>query len=342
MTIQENYSLKEFNTFRIDAKAKEFVQVSSVKDIKELIAEGHLKDKEIFILGGGSNTLFTKDFDGIVIRVNLDGIDKREENDEYAIYNVASGENWDETVKYFVEKDLGGLENLSFIPGDVGAAPIQNIGAYGAEIKNSVLYVDGIDIETGEERRFLNEECNFEYRDSIFKNELKDKYIITNVGLKLSKHPVLNTSYGDIEKELEPLRAEGKPITISEVRDAVIAIRTRKLPDVRVTGTAGSFFKNSIVPIKKFKTLQKKYKDIPSYPVDDKNIKIPSGWLIEQAGWKGWKSKNKKYGIHKEHALIPVNFEGASGEEIYNLTQDIKASVEKKFGITLVEEVNII
>lgn len=342
MTIQENYPLKEFNTFRIDAKAKGFVQVNSTAEIKELISEGHLKDKELFILGGGSNTLFTKDFDGIVVRVKLDGIDQREDNDSYAIYNVASGENWDETVKYFVDKDLGGLENLSYIPGDVGAAPIQNIGAYGAEVRNSVMYVDAIDIETGEDRRFLNEECEFGYRDSIFKHELKNKYIVTNVGFKVIKNPILNTSYGEIEKELEPIRAEGKEPTIKDVREAVIKIRMRKLPDVRVTGTAGSFFKNSVISMKKYKELQNKYKDIPSYPVDTKTIKVPSAWFIDQLGWKGWMSKNKKYGIHKEHALIPVNYNNATGEEIYQLTNDIKASVEKKFGVKLEEEVNII
>ncbi len=342
MTIQKDFSLKNYNTFRININAKEFVEINSITDLKELITEGHLKDNNFYILGGGSNTLFTKDFDGIVIKINLQGKELKEDNDNYSIYEVSAGEDWDKTVEFFVNKNLGGLENLSYIPGEVGASPVQNIGAYGAEAKDTIEYVNAINLETAHEERFSNPQCKFAYRDSIFKNEFKNKYIVTSVAFKLTKNPELNTSYAEVEKELEALKNAGQQITIKEIRNAVIQIRTRKLPDVKEVGTAGSFFKNPIVTVEKYNELKNKFPEIPNYPYTETTVKIPAGWLIEKQGWKGWMSEGNRFGIYPKHALIPVNYDESSGDEILSLTTNIQKSVKEKFNIDLIPEVNVV
>lgn len=337
MTITENISLKNYNTFGIEVFAAKMLVIQSESDIQTFITT-KTPYTNCLILGGGSNLLFTHDIEGFVLKNEIKGIEVVSETEKEIYLKVGAGENWHELVLHCVAKNWGGLENLSLIPGCVGAAPIQNIGAYGVEIKDVFHQLEAIHLETGTKKVFSQVECKFAYRDSIFKNELKGQYIITSVILKLSKNPTLNTSYGDIEKELKKL--PHKPYTIKDISDAVISIRQSKLPNPAEIGNAGSFFKNPTIQKSKFQRLRGEYPDMPSYPLSEKQIKIPAAWLIQQCGWKGKRLGN--YGVHEKQALVLVNYGGAKGQDIYQLSTDILQSVKDRFGIELEREVNII
>ncbi|RLJ99571.1 UDP-N-acetylmuramate dehydrogenase [Tenacibaculum discolor] len=335
MNIQENISLKEYNTFGIDVNAKRFVSITSVYQLQQLIKE----EKDIFLISGGSNMLLTKDIETLVVHINFKGIsiDQQNHNDVYITVNA--GENWHEFVLWCVSLNYGGLENLSLIPGNVGTCPIQNIGAYGVEVKDTITKVEAIEIKTGKLVSFSAEECQFGYRNSIFKNKAKGKYILTSVSFKLTKNNhKLNTSYGAIESELSS-KGITNP-TIKDISDAVITIRQSKLPNPKEIGNSGSFFKNPVISKEHFEKLQKKYPDIPSYVISDTEIKVPAGWLIEQSGFKGKRFGN--YGVHEKQALVLVNYGDASGKEIYELAQKIQRTIKDTFDINLEIEVNII
>ena len=335
MNIQENISLKEYNTFGIDVNAKRFVSITSVYQLQQLIKE----EKDIFLISGGSNMLLTKDIETLVVHINFKGIsiDQQNHNDVYITVNA--GENWHEFVLWCVSLNYGGLENLSLIPGNVGTCPIQNIGAYGVEVKDTITKVEAIEIKTGKLVSFSAEECQFGYRNSIFKNKAKGKYILTSVSFKLTKNNhKLNTSYGAIESELSS-KGITNP-TIKDISDAVITIRQSKLPDPKEIGNSGSFFKNPVISKEHFEKLQKNYPSIPSYVISDTEIKVPAGWLIEQSGFKGKRFGN--YGVHEKQALVLVNYGDASGKEIYELAQKIQRTIKDTFDINLEIEVNII
>jgi UDP-N-acetylmuramate dehydrogenase len=337
--IEENKSLKSFNTFGIDAKATHFCTVSSIGQLEELFHHPIYKNEKHLILGGGSNILFVKDFDGLVIKVNLRGIDIVDRTDENITLKVAAGEIWHEVVMHCVKNDWGGIENLSLIPGLMGATPIQNIGAYGVEIKNVIKEVHAIDLSTGESRSFNNEECCFGYRESVFKSEFKEKYFISSVTLTLTqKSHHLNTSYGAITDTLKSMNITTP--TVKSISDAVISIRQSKLPDPRVIGNAGSFFKNPSIHIDHYHSLQKSFEQIPHFPSVNQEVKVPAGWLIEQCGWKGKKINN--VGVHAHQALVLVNYGDGNGEEIFDLAMKIRESVKEKFNIILTPEVNVI
>lgn len=331
-------NLLPYNTFGISAFASQFVEVSSVSQLQNLIREKHFSEKPFLILGGGSNILFTKNYEGLVLKNNLKGISIEKEDENHILIKAAGGEVWHDLVMYCVNKGWGGIENLSLIPGTVGAAPMQNIGAYGAEIKETFEYLEAVNISTGEIETFNNERCKFGYRESIFKHEAKGKYFITAISLKLNKKPVLNTSYGDIETLLKEWDID-KP-TISDVSKAVIAIRQSKLPDPSLLGNAGSFFKNPVIDNSHFEILKEKYPEIKSFPTPEGKVKIPAAWLIEQAGWKG--KRFGTIGVHEKQALVLVNYGGGTGKELIDLAHKIIDSVKEKFSVTLNPEVNII
>jgi len=337
MKIQNNISLKSFNTFGIDVTAKYFCEITSVDELQELISSEIARNEKKLVLGGGSNILFTKDFEGLIIKNNIRGIEVLEENDDILLVKSGSGEVWHNLVLWSISKNLGGIENLSLIPGYVGAGPIQNIGAYGVEIKNVFENLEATHIDTGEIRQFNFNDCKFGYRDSVFKNELKSQYIITSVTLRLNKHPLFNTSYGAIETELEKMGI--RKLSVKTISDAVIRIRKSKLPDPAVIGNAGSFFKNPEVTKEKFSQLQSSYDKIAAYNLQNGNVKLAAGWLIEQCGWKGKVVGNT--GSHKDQALVLVNYGNATGEEIFSLATDIQGSVKEKFGVEIEKEVNI-
>ena len=334
--LQENVNLKPFNTFGITVHSDYFASFSSVNELKELISE--VKDKTLMILGGGSNVLFQRDFNGVILRNEIKGIELIEESDKNVILKVGAGVVWHDFVLHSIKKNWAGIENLSLIPGSVGASPMQNIGAYGVEIKDVFESLEAIEIETGKLHTFSHEECQFGYRESVFKKQLKNKYVITSVTYKLSKSEKLNTSYGAIEEELK-MRNITQP-TIKDVSDAVISIRQSKLPDPKKIGNAGSFFKNPIIPTSQYIELQKRYEKIPSYKVDKENVKVPAGWLIDQSGWKG--KTFGDFGVHKHQALVLVNYKNATGKQIYQLSEDIIQDVFNRYTIKLEREVNII
>jgi UDP-N-acetylmuramate dehydrogenase len=298
-----------------------------------MISEMELKP---LILGGGSNILFTNHFDGAIIHPAIDGIEIVSEDDTSVIIKAGAGVEWDSLVEYTVNKGLGGLENLSLIPGNVGASPIQNIGAYGVEAKDCIEIVEGIYIHTHKSFSLSKSECKFNYRDSIFKNDLRGKTIITYVSFKLLKTPLLVTHYGNLDVELEKLGGK----SLANVRQAVINVRNSKLPDPKVLGNAGSFFKNPVVDISVVEELQKDYEKVPYYPVSDSYVKLPAGWLIEQCGWKGKKIGN--VGVHKDQALVIVNYGGANGKEVIDLAHKVRHSVMEKFNVSLEMEVNVV
>ena len=337
MKIETNFSLKNYNTFNIDALASKFVAVHTVDELTDVLRT-YRSDRK-FILGGGSNMLLTQDVDALVIHIDLKGKKIIREDDNFALVEAQAGENWHEFVLFAIENNLGGLENMSLIPGNVGTTPVQNIGAYGTENKDTFVSCDAIELATGNTRTFLREECNFGYRDSIFKNEAKDKYVITSVVFQLTRrNHKINTSYGDITKELashniiEP--------TLKDVSNAVIAIRRSKLPDPKELGNSGSFFKNPIIPKSEFDKIQPNFPEMPHYTVSDTEVKVPAGWLIEQAGFKGKRFGDA--GIHKNQALVLVNYGNATGSEILAVAKDIQATVLQKFGIAIEAEVNVI
>ncbi|TAI46763.1 UDP-N-acetylmuramate dehydrogenase [Flagellimonas allohymeniacidonis] len=337
MKIEENISLQNLNTFGIDAKARFFLEVTSLLQLQKVLGLKAYPEK--FILGGGSNLLLTKDIDTLVLHINLKGISVVEEADGHVVVKAMAGENWHNLVLWSLDRGYGGLENLSLIPGNVGTAPIQNIGAYGVELKDIFESCTAMEIATGELVEFDNEACQFGYRDSIFKNKHKGKYIITSVNFRLSsKNHGLNTGYGAIETELKQ-RDIVYP-TIRDISDAVIAIRKSKLPDPDEIGNSGSFFKNPVVSKKVVQRIKKEYPNVPSYEVDEDYFKVPAGWLIEQCGFKGKRFGDA--GVHEKQALVLVNHGNATGEEILNLALKIQKEVKQRFKIEIQPEVNII
>lgn len=337
--MQENFSLKPYNTFGVDVNAKYFIEVQTLEELRDAINYSKNHHLSILFLGGGSNILLTKDFDGLAIKLSLKGIDEKDLNDNEILVTAKAGENWHELVMYSLEKNYGGLENLSLIPGNVGTSPMQNIGAYGTEIKDIFVSCSVLDLENLELRTFNLEECRFGYRDSIFKQEGKGKYVILEVTFKLTKKDHhIKTEYGAIKTELENMGIT-QP-TIQDVSKAVIHIRQSKLPDPKETGNAGSFFKNPTIPLTQFEDLKQKFENIPGYPNGDV-VKVPAGWLIEQCGWKGKQIGNAA--SHKLQALVIVNATGnATGKEIFDFSTEIIHSVQEKFGIELEREVNIL
>jgi len=337
LRIQDDINLAPFNTLGVPAKAKYFL---SVRTVDELIAILPV-DKQfssIFVLGGGSNILFIDDYEGLILHIAIRGKEVIRENENHIYLKIGAGENWHETVRYCVEKGWGGIENLSLIPGTTGAAPIQNIGAYGVEIEEVFESLTAIELETGSRHIFNKEDCRFAYRDSIFKQELKGKYAVADVTLKLSKNPELNTSYGAIKDMLDE-RKITEP-TIQDISDIVIEIRNSKLPDPAKLGNAGSFFKNPIITDENYHNLKQEYPAMPGYSVDDARTKVPAGWLIEQTGWKG--KVVGQAGTYRQQALVIVNHGDATGQEILQLAKMIQESVYEKFDIELVPEVNIV
>ena len=335
MNILENISLKNYNTFGIDVKAKRFVSIHSVEELQSLLSE----EKDLFLLSGGSNMLLTNDIEKLVVHIDIKGISVDQEDENFIEVTVNAGENWHEFVLWTVNKNYGGLENLSLIPGKVGTCPMQNIGAYGVEVKDTITQVSVVEIETGKITSFSNETCKFDYRNSIFKNEVKDQFIIISVSFKLTKkHHIFHTSYGAIETELTSKKISNP--TLKNISDAVIVIRKSKLPDPKELGNSGSFFKNPLVSMGHFKKLLSNYPAIPSYTISDTEVKIPAGWLIEQSGFKGKRFGN--CGVHKKQALVLVNYGTATGLEILDLAKNIQETILEKFEIELEIEVNII
>ncbi len=338
MNIRENQSLKKLNTFGIDASARFFSEFSSVEELKQLLSDPAFSNMPKLILGGGSNLLFTADFNGIVLKNNLKGIELVKEDAGFYYVKAAAGEVWHIFVMYCIAHNYAGLENLSLIPGNVGASPMQNIGAYGVEIKDLFYELEALKITDQTLHTFNNAECKFGYRESVFKRELKNLFVITSVTFKLYKKPFLNTSYGAIEKELEAMGV--KEVNIQNISQAVINIRSSKLPNPAEIGNAGSFFKNPEIAKSTFKQLKNKFPAIVGYDLENGNVKLAAGWLIEQCGWKGKTSGDA--GVHKLQALVLVNYANAKGNEIYDLSQKIMDSVKEKFGVELEREVNII
>jgi UDP-N-acetylmuramate dehydrogenase len=334
--MSENISLKKFNTFGLDHKAEYFISVKSEEEVIILLKNRQSLKEPLFVLGGGSNLLLTKDFKGTIIHPEIKGIEIREKGKEYSIVSAGAGVIWDDLVAWSVNNGYGGLENLSLIPGMVGATPVQNIGAYGAEVKDSIEKVRAICLDDGSVREFSYEECRFGYRYSIFKGELKGKYLITNVWFRLKNIPVFSTIYGSLKEETEKLG----PVSLKTVRQAVINMRSDKLPDPARVGNAGSFFKNPVVTEVAATVILNKYPQAPWYKDTSGGIKFAAGWMIDQCGWKG--KRKGDAGVHDKQALILVNFGKATGKEILHLSEEIKISVHKKFGIELEREVEII
>jgi UDP-N-acetylmuramate dehydrogenase len=338
MQIKEHFSLTPYNTFGIAAKARWFTEVHSVAELREVLNAPQFRQTEKMILGGGSNLLFTQDFDGLVIKISIKGITLLEENAEYVWLEAGAGETWHSFVRYCIEREYAGLENLSLIPGTVGAAPMQNIGAYGVEIRETFVRLEAMHLETGQMRMFTKEDCQFGYRESVFKKELKGQYIITSVTFRLNKIPVFNTSYGAIMDTLKEMNVE--QLSIGAISEAVIRIRQSKLPDPAQIGNAGSFFKNPEISRTAYEALKEKYPAIPGYVTSPETVKVPAGWLIEQAGWKG--KRLGEAGVHALQALVLVNYGKAKGNEIKALAEQVQQSVQARFGIWLQAEVNII
>jgi UDP-N-acetylmuramate dehydrogenase len=338
--MKNNINLKEYNTFGIEVFAKEFYSINSTLDAKTFFLEENFNDRELLIIGGGSNLLFTEDFNGAVVHNEIKGTSVESENENEVLLKVGAGENWHEFVLHCINEGYAGLENLSLIPGNVGASPMQNIGAYGVEVKDLITEVEAIRIRDAEVVTFSNLECEFDYRSSIFKTTCKNEYFITSVTFKLTKSPVFNISYGAIKSQLEHNNIDIQTVNIKDISDAVITIRQSKLPDPKEIGNSGSFFKNPIIDNDTFEKLKKTHKDMPAYKLPKGGYKLAAGWLIEKTGWKGYTEGN--YGVHKKQALVLVNYGGATGLEIYDLSERVLLSVENKFGITLEREVNII
>lgn len=337
MQIKENYDLTKLNTFGVSAQARFFTELKEEKDLEELLNTEIFKNNKKLFLGGGSNILFTEDFEGLVILNKQKGIYIIEENGEFVLIKAMGGEIWHDLVMFGVSRGYWGIENLSLIPGSVGAAPMQNIGAYGVELGDTLESLEAIELETSKKVVFKNSECEFGYRDSVFKNKLKDKYFISSITLKLSKIPKPDTSYKILKDYLETNKIE--PNEPKKISDAVVSIRKSKLPDPKDIGNAGSFFKNVFVSGEELVKLQDSFPEIPSFE-EEGFVKIPAGWLVEECGWKGRKEGN--VGMHEKQALVLVNYGGASGKEIKALAESIIASVYSKFGLKLTPEVNMI
>ncbi len=339
MLIKENVSLKPYNTFGVEAIAKYFAVASNQDEVREILNWTKENNQKILLLSGGSNMLIVNDWDGLALKIEMHGIEIVESNEDEAIVKVNSAEVWNDFVQWCIERDLGGLENLSLIPGRAGTAPIQNIGAYGVEIKDTMTELTALEIATGQLRTFTNEQCKFGYRDSVFKNELKGQYLILDVSFKLTKkNHKLHTEYGAIRNELAQMGIENP--TIKDVAQAVIKIRQSKLPDPKKIGNSGSFFKNPIIDQKLFNELKLKFPEIVGYPSGDDKVKVAAGWLIENAGWKGKRFGDA--GVHKDQALVLVNHGKATGKEIYDLSEKIIQDIFEKYNIQLEREVNVI
>ena len=337
MEIQTNFSLKNHNTFGIEASAKQFVAVHNTTELRTILEQNKTEKK--FILGGGSNMLLTKDIDALVIHVDLKGKKIIKEDEDFAWIESQAGENWHEFVLWTIDQNLGGLENMSLIPGNVGTTPVQNIGAYGAEIKDTFVSCEAMSIENQEMRSFTKAECHFGYRESVFKNEAKDQYVITSVVFKLTKrNHKINVSYGDISGELAKNNITNP--TLKDVSNAVIAIRQSKLPDPKELGNSGSFFKNPILKKSDFEKIHHQFPEMKYYEVSETEVKVPAGWLIEQAGFKGKRFGDA--GIHKNQALVLVNYGNATGQEILEVSKTIQKTIFETFGIHIEAEVNVI
>lgn len=332
-----NCSLLPYNTFGMDVKASRFVEYASVEELRGLWNAEREAVAHALHIGGGSNLLFASDYEGLILHSAIKGYTVVKETEEEVEVRVGAGEVWDDFVAYTVANGWYGAENLSLIPGEVGASAVQNIGAYGVEAKDLIVSVDTFGLETGEERRFMREECRYAYRESVFKQELKGKYAVTFVTYRLKKHPVFHLEYGNIRAELEK---QGCQVYLENVRRIIIAIRQAKLPDPKVLGNAGSFFMNPVVPKMQFEALLAQYPDMPHYPVDDAHVKIPAGWMIDRCGWKGKRVGHA--GVHEKQALVLVNCGGATGKEVMHLAEEIVASVRERFGVTIRPEVNYI
>lgn len=334
--MQFHHSLKSYNTFGIDVKARQFVTISTTQQLREVLRQNNA---QLFVLSGGSNMLLTKDIDALVLYLNTKGVEVVNEDDNFVWIQAQAGEIWHDFVLHTLSKNLGGLENLSLIPGKVGSSPIQNIGAYGVEIKDTFHSLEALNLENLEIETFYKSDCKFGYRESIFKNELKDKYIITSVTFQLKKFPhTLHTTYGAIQQELDAMSIKNP--TIKDVSDAVISIRQSKLPDPKEIGNSGSFFKNPIIDKNLYLQLLEKTPEMPHYLVNDTDVKIPAGWLIEHSGLKGFRKGDA--GIHSKQALVLVNYGNASGKELLDLANFVQQTVFEKFGIMITPEVNII
>jgi len=336
MQIQSNFSLKPYNTFGIDARARYFSTFSDIEELKELTI--HYSPFTTFILGGGSNILFTKDFDGYVLKNDIRGIAKINEDEEYVYVKVGAGENWHQFVLFCIQNNWQGIENLSLIPGNVGASPMQNIGAYGVEIKEVFVGLTAFSLREKSIQKFDLASCEFGYRESVFKRKYKNQFVILDVTYRLNKVPNYNTTYGALEKELERMKVN-KP-GIATISQAIINIRTSKLPDPAVIGNAGSFFKNPSVSKERFNDLKEEFQNIVGYENSDGTVKLAAGWLIEQCGWKGFRRRDA--GCYEKQALVLVNYGRATGSEIYDLSEEIRQSVIKKFGVELEREGNTV
>lgn len=331
-----NYSLLSRNTFKMDVKAVRFIEYDTEEELAGFLSSGGLAEPYLHI-GGGSNLLFLEDFPGTILHSAVKGIETVSETGRWIELRAGAGVVWDDFVAYTVENGWYGAENLSLIPGEVGATAVQNIGAYGVEAKDLIVSVDVVEAATGRKRRFLKEECRYAYRESVFKKELKGKYFVTHVTYRLSKVPVFCLDYGNVRSELE--KDDGE-LTLPNVRKAIVSIRKSKLPDPEVLGNAGSFFMNPVVPQKQFSVLCREYPDIPFYRIDDTRVKVPAGWLIDRCGWKG-KSLGS-VAVHEHQALVLVNKGGATGRDVLRLAEEVSRSVRKKFGITIRPEVNVV
>ena len=336
MEVQQNFSLKEYNSFGIDAKAKQFASFTSADELSELSTVNN--QLSTFILGGGSNILLTEDFDGLVLKNEIKGIDVIHEDDKHIDVKVGAGENWHQFVLHCIQHNWAGVENLSLIPGNVGASPMQNIGAYGMEIKEVFSCLEAYSYADKKVYTFTVNDCGFGYRESVFKGKFKNQFVILNVTYRLNKEPTFNTTYGAIEQELE--RMGVKELSIKAVSQAVINIRSSKLPDPKIIGNAGSFFKNPELSNDQFSTLNVQFPGIVGHKLPNGNVKLAAGWLIEQCGWKGYRKGDA--GCHAKQALVLVNYGNANGNDIYELSEEILQSVKSKFGVELEREVNII
>jgi UDP-N-acetylmuramate dehydrogenase len=343
MQIQENIALQPYNTFGIAANARHFASFTNTEELMTILERAPLPANRasklpLLVLGGGSNILFTGDFDGLVLKNNMVGIEELHEDEEHVYVRAGAGENWHRFVLRCISNQWAGVENLSLIPGNVGASPMQNIGAYGVEVKDVFHSLEAYHIEERKIRTFTLNDCEFGYRESVFKKAQKDQYVILSVTFRLRKKPIFHTSYGAIREELE--RMNVSTLSIAAISQAVINIRSAKLPDPNEIGNAGSFFKNPEIEKEQAEKLQKEFPGLISYPLPGGGVKLAAGWLIEQCGWKGYRKGDA--GCHVRQALVLVNYGEASGKEIYDLSQEILQSVRKKFGVTLEREVNIV
>ena len=333
----ENYPLKQYNTFGLNTSARYFFEFTEQEDLPAFLQSGkYNKELPLLILGGGSNILFRNDFKGLILYPKIPGINICREDRQHVWLEAGAGEVWDDLVGYCVDAGLGGLENLTDIPGSVGAAPVQNIGAYGQEAGNVIELVKGYDLINDKALEFSNSECEFAYRDSLFKRELKNRFVITSVVFRLEKFPQFNLSYGKLEEQVNSMGG----LNLHNVRKAVREIRSSKLPDLKTLGNAGSFFKNPVVEKQTAEKIRSLYSDIPVYPAGEDKVKLAAGWLIDKAGWRGRRSGN--VGVYDKQALVLVNYGAATGEDIYALSEEISQSVFEKFGIRLEREVNCI